>query len=155
MATQLINYGTKTAVAMTSLNSLATSSGAQSAAVDNTTNKFDDVVLQIGATGSAAGNTNQIDFYVYSALGDTTYTDGATGSDAAFTAANRKNAVYIGSVWMNTTSLVIATFSRSVAACFGGIMPAKWGLLAVNNSGAALAASGHSVNFQGISYTIA
>lgn len=154
MAIQQVSYGTKTAIAVTALNSLGSGSGMQSAVVDNTTNKFDDAMLQFASNGTVAGNTSQIDFYVYSALGDTAYADGASGSDATFTAANRKNSVYIGSMYLNGTTAVTCTLARTVAQCFGGVMPAKWGLIAVNNSGAALAASGHSANYQGITYTV-
>lgn len=155
MAIQTITYGAKTAMTMT-LTSLASGTGArESTVVSNSTNKFDDAIIQVQTNGSAAGNTAAVDFYVYAALGDTTYTDAATGTDAAFTAANRKNAVWIGSVTLNGTTAVNCTLPKSVASCFGGIMPEKWGLIAVNNSGAALAASAGTISYQGITYTVA
>ena len=154
MAIQTITYGSKTSVAITAGASLASGSAVQSAAVDNTTNKYDDAVVQVEATGSAAGNTGTVDFFVYAALGDTNYTDAASGSDATFTAANRKNAVWLGFAAMNGTALVRSTLQRSVAQCFGGVMPSKWGFIVVNSSGAALAVAGITINYQGITYTV-
>jgi hypothetical protein len=157
VAIQNITYGSKTAITLT-LTSIATGTGGRaSTVVSNTANKYDDAVIQIQTNGSAAGNTGTLDFYVYTALGDTTYTDGATGSDAAFTVANRLNAVWVGSVVLNGTTAVTCTLPRSIAACFGGIMPEKWGLIAVNNSGAALSATAgnHVISYQGITYTVA
>jgi hypothetical protein len=81
------------------------------------------------------------DFYVYTDAGASAYTDGATGSDAAFTAANRRNSRYLGSVQMNGATGVKGG-GWSVAEAFGGALPRKWGLIAINNSGAALSATG-------------
>jgi hypothetical protein len=156
VAIQTITYGSKTAITMT-LTSLGSGNARECTVVSNTSNKYDDAIIQVQTNGSAAGNTATLDFYVYTALGDTTYADGATGSDAAFTAANRKNAIWIGSVTLNTTTAVNCTLPRSVSACFNGIMPEKWGLIAVNNSGAALSATAgnHVISYQGITYTVA
>src|SRR4051812_18590719 len=107
MAVQNITYGTKTAMTMT-LTSLGSASARESTVVSNTANKYDDAFVQVQTNGSAAGNTGTLDFYVYSALGDTAYADGATGTDAAFTAANRKNTVWIGSLTLNGTTAVNA-----------------------------------------------
>ena len=153
MAIQTITYGTKTAITMTSLNSLASTSACQSSAVDNTVNKFDDAVIQVAL---AAGTTNlgAIDFYVASSLSDSTYADGATGTDGTFTATSRKNSIWIGNVQVSASIASVSTFQRSVASCFNGVMPSKWTLIAINNSGVGLAASGHVVSYMGITYTL-
>jgi hypothetical protein len=142
-------YGSKTTITMT-LTSLANGSARESTVVDNTSNKFLDARVRIQTKGQASG-TSLVDFYAYSALGDTTYTDSATGTDAAFTAANRRNARYVGSIQLNAaTSQERLEFS--IAQAFGGTMPDKWGLIAVNNSGAALSATGgdHVIEYQGV-----
>ena len=155
MAVQKIAYAAKTAITWTG-TSLANGSARGSTAVDNTTNLYDDAIVQVQSNG-IAGATLTLDFYVYSSLSDTTYSDGATGTDAAFTAANRKNSVWIGSVTMNAATAVNATLAKSVASCFGGVMPARWGLIGVNSSGAALSATAgdHVISYQGITYTVA
>ena len=138
MAVQKIAYAAKTAIVWTG-TSLANAAARQSTVVDNTVNLYDDAIVQVQSNGIAAA-TATLDFYVYAALSDTTYSDGATGTDGTFTAANRLNAVWIGSVTMNAAVAVNCTLPKSVAACFGGIMPSKWGLIGVNNAGAALSA---------------
>lgn len=140
-------YAAKVAITFTAINSLANGSGAESTAVDNTTNKYLDALVHCSLTGTGS-TTGLVDFFVYSALGDTTYTDAATGTTAAFTAANRRNSRYLGSIQMNTSGVLSGAFS--VAAAFDGYMPSKWGLIAVNNSGAALPASTHAFNYEGV-----
>lgn len=147
-------YGAKTTVTFT-LTSLANGSGRESTVVDNTSNKFADALLLFRSKGQASG-TALVDIYVYAALGDTTYTDSATGTDAAFTAANRRNSPYLGSLQLNAgTSQERGMWS--VAGAFNGTMPDKWGLIAINNSGAALSATAgdHVIEFEGIYQTVA
>lgn len=155
MATIKIAYGSKTTIATTALTSLASGSGWQSAVIDNTSNLFLDAMVRVQTKGQA-GSTNLMDFYVYNALSDTTYTDGASGSDAAFTAGNRFNARYVGSILLNAaTSAVQGSFS--IAQAFGGVMPSKWGLIAINNSGGTLSttAGDHLIEYEGITQTVA
>ena len=131
-------FGSKTAITIT-LTSLANAAARESTVIDNTSNSFLDALLRIQTNGQAGG-TATLEVYVYSALGDTTYTDGATGSDAAFTAANILNARLLTIVQMNAATAVKA-MSVSIANAFGGILPDKWGLIFKNNSGAALSLS--------------
>jgi hypothetical protein len=144
-------YGSKTAITMT-LTSLGNGSARESTAIDNTgaSAKFLDARVRVQSKGQTSG-TGLVDFYVYSALGDTTYTDSATGSDAAFTAANRRNARYAGSIQLNAGTTA-ERLEFSIAQAFGGVMPDKWGLIAVNNSGAALSATAgdHVIEYQGV-----
>lgn len=139
-------YGTKTTITWTG-TSLGSGSARESTVIDWTSTRCADGRIRIQSKGQASG-TNYVDWYVYSALGDTTYTDGATGTDAAFTAANRFNARYLGSLRMNAaTAAVQGEFQLSDAFVS---MPDKWGLIGVNNSGAALSATAgdHVLEYQ-------
>lgn len=141
-------YASKATITWTG-TSLANGSARESTVVDNTTNRYRDARIRFQTKGQTSG-TNYVDVYVYTALGDTTYTDAATGSDAAFTAANRFNSRYLGSIKCNAgTSAVQAEFQLSdiFRTC-----PDKWGLIVINNSGAALSATAgdHVVEYQGI-----
>lgn len=148
MANIKIAYGAKTTITIT-LTSLANAAGRQSAVVDNTSNLYLDARLRVQTKGQASG-TLTLAVYAYTALGDTTYTDGATGSDAAFTAANRLNSRYVGSIQLNTTTAVQGELS--IAQAFNGVMPDKWGLIFINNSGAALSATAgdHVIEYEGV-----
>lgn len=147
-------YAAKATVTVT-LTSLANGAARESTVIDNTTNKYRDYLLRVQTNGQASG-TAQLNIYVYSALGDTTYTDGATGTDAAFTAASRLNAPFLGFVQMNSATAVTAG-AFSVASAFGGTLPDKFGFLFVNNSGAALSATAgqHVVEVEGVYQTVA
>lgn len=139
-------WGTKATVTVT-LTSLANGSVRESTVIDTGTVGAIDMALRVKTNGQASG-TSVVNVYAYAALGDTTYTDGATGSDAAFTAANRLNARFVGAVQMNQTTSVTAMLT--VAQAFDGALPSKIGFLFVNNSGAALSATGgdHVVEYQ-------
>lgn len=141
-------YAAKATITVT-LTSLANGSGRESTVVDNTTNRYRDYRIRFQTKGQTSG-TAYLDVYVYTALGDTTYTDLATGSDAAFTAANRFNSRYLGSIRCNAgTSAVTAAMQLSDVF---DTCPDKWGLIFINSTGAALSATGgdHVIEQQGI-----
>lgn len=142
-------YAARATITVT-LTSLTTGTARESTVIDNTTNKYVDALLRV-KTNAQAGCTTLVDIYVYAALGDTTYTDAATGTDAAFTLANRRNSPYLGSVQMNTTTSVTGGLF-SVASAFKGTLPDKWGLLFLNNCGGTLSATGgdHVVEYEGV-----
>jgi hypothetical protein len=139
-------YGSKTTITWTG-TSLGSTSARASAVINWTSTRCADARIRIQSKGQASG-TNFVDWYVYTALGDTTYTDGATGSDAAFTAANRFNSRYLGSLKMNAATS--ATQGEFQLSDIFGSMPDKWGLIGINNSGAALSATAgdHVLEYQ-------
>lgn len=146
-------YATKATIACT-LTSLANGSARESDVVDNTSNKYKDALVRVKTNGQASG-TSAIRVFAYASLGDTTYTDLATGSDAAFSAGFR-NVAFVGAVQMNAgTGVVAGPFS--IAAAFGGILPSKWGLIFLNNSGAALSATSgdHVIEYEGVFENVA
>lgn len=148
-------YAAASTVTIT-LTSLANAAARESTVVDNTSTKYRDYLLRVQTKGASASNTKTLDVYAYAALGDTTYTDGATGSDAGFTAANRLNARFVGVVVLNGSTAVTGG-PMSVAAAFGGTLPDKVGFIAVNSSGDALSstAGDHVVKVQGVYQTVA
>lgn len=141
-------YAAKATITWTG-TSLANGSGRESTVIDNTSNRYADVRIRIQTKGQSSG-TAYIDWYVYTALGDTTYTDAATGSDAAFTAANRKNSRYLGSTLLNAATSAVQ--GELLLSDVFATMPDKWGLIGINNSGATLSATAgdHVLEYQGI-----
>lgn len=138
-------YGTRVTMSIT-LTNLASGSARESTVVDDTSTTLLDELISFHSKGAGAAGTSSLDVFVYTEAGSSSYSDAATGADAAFTAANRKNSRYMGSVIMNGTADVYSS-AMSLAAAFGGTMPRKWGLIVINNSGAALTntASDHEV----------
>ncbi len=153
MAVTTNTYATAATVTIT-LTSLANSSLRQSTVVDNTTNKYLDALLRVKMNG-ATGGTAYCNVWGYSAVGDTTYTDGASGTDGAFTGPIR-NCVLLGIVNMNAATGVVWG-AQSIAQRFGGVLPDKWGIIVENLSGAALSATAgdFSIQFEGVTLTTA
>lgn len=168
MATVTISYGTPGTITI-SPASLATSSdftaGRESTAVDNSTDKYVDVLVSgkvtVGTTPTA--NTT-INVYVYAQHDDTpTYQDVFDGTDSAETVTS--SGVLNGVVRLLGVLTVSATTSdrtyflapTSVAQIFGGIMPKRWGLFVSHNTGVNLnaTAGNHEFKYTGIKYDVA
>lgn len=145
----LNKYAAKVNLASTALTNLANGSAWQSAVIDNTATRYRDVLLRIASKAQAA-TSGALEVYAYAALGDASYTDGASGTDSAFAGA-RKNAVPVGVVVMNGATPVVGPV-LSVAAAFGGTLPDKFGFIVVNNSGAQLTNTGGDqvVDYEGV-----
>ena len=157
MATINQLYGTTNQSITCTVTSLGAGSAQSSTAVVNTTNLFMDVKLQVKIKTNAAGTsaTGAVNVFAYATADDgTTYSGGATGTDAAYT-ANKDQLIFLGSIpaVANATTYV-GLFSLSRAFGYGGI-PAKWGIVVDNQSGAALDASVGAAVYQGINATVA
>jgi hypothetical protein len=153
-------YGTVTTMTVTNLNSLASSAtaGWQSAVVDNSSDLYIDAIVQVvvDMANTAPGSDKALYVYAYGGL-ETTYTNPASGSEGAITltsiSTTAQNLRLIGTLFYNTQDEVIESQPMSVAKAFDGELPIKWGLVIMNFSGAALAASGNTVKWAGVYYT--
>ena len=162
MASTKAAFGTVQSMTVTNLHSLASSqtAGWQSAVVDNTTDLYLDALVQVVLDFANTAPANDKAAYVYAYGGlDTTYTDPASGSEGAITLTNigttGNNIRLIGTLAYETADAVIESQPFSVAAAFGGVLPPKWGIVIMNYTGAALAASGNSVSYRGVYATVA
>lgn len=144
-------YGTNGQTVTVTLTSLASSSMRQSTYVDNATNLFFNALVTASITLGSSGvsSTGVINIYAYASVdGGSLYSSGATGSDAAYS-TEKLNLVLVASLDSNANSEVVST-TFDIASGFGGVMPERWGLVVENATGAALAASGHSIKYQGV-----
>lgn len=153
MATLKPLYGTANQPITVTLASLANAAGRASAVIDNTTTLALDALVSLAVKTNAAGvsATGYVAVYAYGTVDGTTYTDGATGTDAAFTpSASGANLRLIGTIQTPAVATTYQSGPFSVANAFGGTLPAKWGIVVVNNSGAALDATeaSHTKQFQ-------
>lgn len=171
MATVTINYGTKTTITIgLATTPLASSStlvaGRESNEIDNTTNKFDDALVQGKVrTQTPSGTTGQIQVWVWGSdtSAGTTALDQLDGTDSDVTMTStgiRDGLLKLGAVVSvdSTTAnrdYYIGTFS--VAQLFGGNMPKYWGLWVTQSTGAALnsTSSNHEFTYVGIKYDVA
>lgn len=169
MATSTVNYSSNTAITM-DLSALGSSgpftTGRESSQVDNTTNKYVDVLVSgsvsVGTTPTA--NTT-IAIYVYGADTSlaTTPIDVLDGTDSAETLTNTGilNALRLGAtiaVPANTSDVQYFVLPFSVASLFGGVVPKFWGLFVTHNTAVNLrsnAINTNSFEYVGIKYDIA
>jgi len=153
MATLKEQFAAAATITM-SLASLASGSWWQSAFIDNSTNVYLDAFVQMKVkTGATAAGT--VDFWLYASMdGGTSYSDGASGSDATFTPTATPNLVHLGTVNTPTATTSYTSAHFSVAAAFGGSVPQRWGLAAKNTNGGALDATGTNfvLQYQGLTY---
>ena len=167
-----LNYGSTNSLACTSFNSLAnstTSLASSAAATTSTSNNIVDAMVQVKIVGPAtmtASASTIVSVFAYGSLdGSTGWYAGASsgtvetvdGSDKLITvSANGNNLRFLGTILLHTTtsgtSITYQSQPLSVAAAFGGLMPRKWGIVIMNQSSAALAASGHDVRYTEIYY---
>ena len=162
MATVALSYSSVQTMTVTNLHSKASSAtaGWQSAVVDNTTDLYLDAQVQVVLDFANTAPANDQAAYVYAYAGlNTTYTNPASGSEGSITltsiATTGQNLRLLGVLPYTTADEVVEGSPMSVAAAFGGTLPPKWGIVVMNYSGAALAASGNSVTWRGIKLTSA
>lgn len=138
------------------LAGLANGSSRECTAIDNTGNLYLDYAFMI-QTKAASATVLTLDLYLIGVSKGTSgsWTDNATGVDAAFTTANIINAIPWRSVRLNGTTSVRAG-PWSVAQGFGGFIPVKWGIIASNVSGVALdaTAGNHAASTIGLYSTV-
>lgn len=157
MSTLNIAYGTATAITWT-LDSLAssTTAGRECTAIDNTTTKADDYRIKIKIVYPNSAPAGEKTLYIYAAGWDgTDYTGGLTGSDAAYTfddittTPSPMKLALAGYMVQNKTRVFEIS---SINTVFSGVVPSKFGLVAINNSGQTLSTS-CSATYQAITYT--
>lgn len=153
MGNLLQQYGSSAQSITCTFTSLATAGSRQSAVISNTTNLFFDafvfVIIKTGSTATVT--TGYVSVYCYASVdGGTTYTDGATGSDASFTPTSPTNLRLIGNINCVANSITYYGGPFSVAAAFGGLMPSSWGIVIQNNTGGTLASTVCAAEYQGI-----
>ena len=148
--------GASAAAITITLNALADDGARESLAVDNTANLFLDVLVQLkidtANVGAPAGDKNVLVYAFGTADNGTTYSGGATGADAAYGAVAGQlitNCKLLGMVAVDAQNEVFESNVFSIASAFGGVVPAKWGIIVVNQVGQALGANSAAF-YQGI-----
>lgn len=139
------------------LASLASGSARGSTAVDNSSGLYIDALVTIkyktGASGTSS--TGYVAVYAYGTTdGGTTYTDGFAGTDGAFTVSAAR---LIGTFPAVANATTYTSQQMSVAQAFGGVLPAKWGIVISNQTGSAADATegSHAKQYQEVYATVA
>ena len=141
------------------LASLATSStlvaGREGTAIDNGTDDALDAMVGGFVTTGTGPTAGQIEIWVYGSYDGTSYSGGATGSDAALTPQTKTLLRLLTVIPTTTTANQKYTWGPfSVAAAFGGTMPRKWGCWVTHSTVAALNSTGsnHEIKHTPVRY---
>jgi hypothetical protein len=131
-------------ITLASLGSSATA-GREGTAIDN--NSTDDAIdAMVGGkvtTGTSPTASKQIEVWLAGSYDGTSFSGGATGSDAALTPQAEGLLKLLTIIPTSSTSNQLYTWGPfSVAAAFGGAMPRKWSVFIRHNTGVALNATG-------------
>lgn len=146
MATVKEQFGATTALTIT-LNNLTTATGfAISNQVDNTTDLFLDVLIEILIADVVEAGNKQILVYAIDSVDGTNWSFGNTAADAL---ANPGALAFVGALPLNGTG-PWRSRAMSLAAAFGGNVPPYWKLAVMNDAGVTLAASNNSVQYRGV-----
>jgi hypothetical protein len=125
-------FGPKTVITI-SLNSLANGAGVTSSAIDNSTNRFQDFLIDVTIDGTTATNA-WLQVLLVPSLDGTAF-------------ASTNSSIPIGIIDLSTTTPQRGIFSLSNALFQA---PKDFKIIVINRTGAVLAASGNSANYQGI-----
>jgi len=143
MATITLVIGSISTLTTSALDSLASATYVSAGTLTHTTNDPLDVLLQIKVTpGTVSGNKQVLVF----AQGSLDGTDFESGPTSGTTTTDEANLTFIGVIPCNTNSTAqIGLFS--LASAFGGVLPQQTKIIIRNDTGAALASSGHYVKY--------
>lgn len=127
-----------------------------SAVVDNTSTIYIDALVQVvlDFANTAPANDKAAYIYAYGGIETGVYSNPISGSEGDVTlldiSANPNNLRLIGTMPYGTADEIVESSPMSVANAFGGVLPAYWGIVIANYTGAALAASGNTVKWRGV-----
>ena len=142
MASITAVVGAKTALTTSALNSLASATYVSAGTIDLTATDPLDVLVEVAATPGTVSGNKQVVVFAKVSLDGSTWTSGPeTGS----TATDEPNLKFIGTVPCNTNSTQRINTLSVVSAL--GFIPPHLEIVIKNDTGAALASSGHSVHY--------
>ena len=142
MASITAVVGTKTALTTAALNSLANSTYVSAGTIDLTAADPLDVLVEVAATPGTVSGNKQVVVFAKVSLDGSTWT---TGPETGSTATDEPNLRFLGTVPCNTNATQQINTLSVVSAL--GFIPPHLEIVVKNDTGAALAASGHSVHY--------
>lgn len=142
-----LSYGSPTSITCT-LSGLADGSAQQSTSVDNGTNLFLDVLVQLKIVYPNSTPTGNVVAYFVASLDGTNFDGAATGSDGSYDYGTL--GASLPSIIDGMTPIQNGTqYATESIGDFIGFVPPKWSIVVVNNTGFALSA-GSSITYLGV-----
>ena len=165
MASVKVAYAAASNLTVTNLAGLSSSAtwvlGWESDAVDNTSNLYLDYRVTAKITAESAGlSAGEIRLYLVGMLDDSTWPDVFDGTESTETVTDteiRDAICLLGAMTMTdtTASRVYYLDCPSVAAVFGGNLPAKFVIFITQSTGTTLETTGQQVTIKGSYATVA
>lgn len=142
MATITAVVGSRTTLTTSALNSLASATYVSAGTIDLTSTDPIDLIVQVEATPGTVSGNKQLVVFAKVSLNGTDYT---TGPETGTTATDEPDLYLLGVLPLNTNSTLQRKAFSVMSAL--GFVPPHIEIVAKNDSGAALAASGHAVYY--------
>lgn len=139
--------GARTTLTTSALNSLASATYVSAGTINHATNDPLDVLVEVRVTPGTVAAPKQVLVFAKASLDGTNF---STGPESGTTTTDEPNLVFLGSVPCNTNATEQAGVF-SLAAAFGGVLPQASKIIVKNETGAALASSGHAVYYAEVS----
>lgn len=142
MATGTLAAGSRTTLTTSALNSLASATYVSAGTIDVSATDPVDVVVEVEATPGTVSGNKQAVVFLKSSFDNTNFT---TGPESGTTTTDEPDLLLLGALPLNTNS----TLQRKAFSVAGalGYVPPYFKVIVKNDSGAALAASGHAVYY--------
>jgi hypothetical protein len=151
MSTITSVQGTRTNLTTTALNSLASATYVVAGTLTHNNNKPLDVLLEVTVTPGTVASSKQVVVFAQKSLDGTNF---ETGPTSGTTTTDEPDLTYIGSIPCNTNATA-QTKIFSLVNAYGGVgLPYASKIIIKNETGVALAASGHSVNYAEITGSV-
>lgn len=161
MTTASILHGAATTDTIT-IASLASDTnlvaGREGTAVSHEDAEIDSIVGGKVTTGTSPTASRQIEIWAYGSYDGTSYSGGASGSNANLTPTEKTTMALLTIIpTVNTSDKTYTWGPFSLANAFGGTLPRKTGIFIVHNTGVNLNATGgnHEVKRTPVNYTSA
>ena len=150
MATVTSVVGTRTSLTTTAMDSLASATYVSCGTLTFATNDPLDVLIECKVTPGTVSSNKQVVFFAQRSLDGTNFESGPTSGT---TTTDEPDLTFIGVVPCNTNSTAQTKVFSLLDAL--GTLPHSAKIIAKNETGAALAASGHSVYYSEVTDSIA
>lgn len=143
--------GSRTSLTTSALNSLASATYVVAGTLTHNSNKPLDVLLEVSITApSSTSGNKQVVVFLQQSLDGSNF---GTGPTSGTSATDEPDLIFVGTVPLNTVSVVHArTFS--LAQAWGGTLGYASKIIIRNDCGSALPASTHSVYYSEVTGSI-
>jgi hypothetical protein len=145
MAVAKLVYGSRTALTTTALNSLASATYVSAGTITFLASAKVPLTskLEVNVTPGTVSSNKQVLVFARASVDNTDFT---TGPTSGTTTTDEPNLIFVGAIPCNTNS-TLQRGQFDLAQVFGGALPPYVQIVVKNETGAALAASGHAVYY--------